>query len=97
MADYIQAWQCIGCGRVEAPQTCIGVCRDKKVFMIGKDAHEAALAQLGAMRELLETTTARLTRFALCTPRAQQYEGAYRALQRELGEVLRELRAAAAA
>ena len=22
---YVAAWQCIGCGKIEAPQTCIGV------------------------------------------------------------------------
>ena len=44
MTDYLQAWQCIGCGKLEAPQTCIGVCRDKKVFLVGKDEHDAALA-----------------------------------------------------
>jgi len=24
----LNAWQCIGCGKIEAPQNCIGVCRD---------------------------------------------------------------------
>ena len=36
MIDTIDAWQCIGCGKIEAPQTCIGVCRDRKVYFIGK-------------------------------------------------------------
>ena len=22
---YVAAWQCMGCGKIEAPQTCIGV------------------------------------------------------------------------
>jgi hypothetical protein len=35
MGDYIQAWQCIGCGRIEAPQTCVGVCRDRKILRVG--------------------------------------------------------------
>jgi hypothetical protein len=31
MKDYVKAWQCIGCGKIEAPQACIGVCQDRKV------------------------------------------------------------------
>ena len=34
MGDYIQAWQCIGCGKIEAPQTCVGVCRDRKILLV---------------------------------------------------------------
>ena len=31
MSEHTKAWQCIGCGRIEAPQTCIGICEDCKV------------------------------------------------------------------
>jgi len=30
-SEVVEAWQCIGCGRVELPQPCIGVCQDRKV------------------------------------------------------------------
>ena len=46
MGDYINAWQCIGCGKIEAPQTCIGVCQDRKVQLVPLDEHEAALAEI---------------------------------------------------
>jgi hypothetical protein len=46
MNDYVKAWQCIGCGKIEAPQTCIGVCQDRKVEFVYADEHEEALAQL---------------------------------------------------
>ena len=26
--DIVTVWQCIGCGRIEAPQPGIGVCQD---------------------------------------------------------------------
>jgi uracil-DNA glycosylase len=29
--SYVKAWQCVGCGKIEAPQTCIGICQDRKV------------------------------------------------------------------
>jgi hypothetical protein len=39
MTDYVKAWQCIGCGKIEAPQTCIGVCQS--IFQVN---HENATA-----------------------------------------------------
>ena len=29
-AERIVAWQCIGCGRLEGPQPCVGVCQDAR-------------------------------------------------------------------
>lgn len=35
--DPIEGWQCIGCGRVDAPRPCIGVCQDKRVALVKAD------------------------------------------------------------
>lgn len=85
MTDYIQAWQCIGCGRIEAPQTCLGICRDRKILMIGKEDHERALAEL---RARLTRAHERLLRFGCSTPREGQWERSFRALQNEVRAVL---------
>jgi hypothetical protein len=61
MNAYVKAWQCIGCGKIEAPQTCIGVCQDRKVEFVYAFEHEEALAQLSVARRQAE---------ALGTPRA---------------------------
>jgi hypothetical protein len=29
MSEPVWAWQCIHCGSIEAPQTCIGICRHR--------------------------------------------------------------------
>ena len=63
MTDWLQAWQCIGCGQIEAPQPCIGVCRDKKVLMVGKEEHERALAESAALRAQIRRAHAMLKRF----------------------------------
>jgi len=94
MTDFIQAWQCIGCGKIEAPQPCIGVCRDRKVFMVGKDDHERVLAEREALRESLAKARAMLQRFGLAKPREDQWERSWRALQAELREALAVLDAA---
>lgn len=44
MSDRVKAWQCIGCGRIEAPQTCIGICQDRKVEFVYAAEHQEALA-----------------------------------------------------
>jgi len=94
MAEYIQAWQCIGCGKIEAPQPCIGVCRDRKVLFIGKDEHEAALAEIARLREQLQSAASRLRRFGLAAPRAGQWEAAYTALRDEARALIAQLDAA---
>lgn len=87
MVDYIPAWQCIGCGKIEAPQTCIGVCQDRKVFLVGKAEHEAALAEIARLRARLDRAAALLLRFERAAPKPRQWERSYRALQEQVREV----------
>ena len=88
MTDTIEAWQCIGCGRVEAPQTCIGVCRDRKVQLVGLADFEQARAEADALRRQLAEVRARLQRFALAKPNEGRWDAAWHALQEQLREVL---------
>lgn len=83
MTDYIQAWQCIGCGKIEAPQPCIGVCRDRKILMVAKDEHERLAAELAEARSLVRVAIDMLGRVAHSTPREGQWERSYRALQEQ--------------
>jgi hypothetical protein len=78
MADYVKAWQCIGCGSIEAPQTCIGICEHRKVQFVYAFEHEAALAHERRRADALETVVRQLAR---STPRAGEWERSYRALQ----------------
>lgn len=94
MAEYIQAWQCIGCGKIEAPQPCIGVCRDRKVFFIGKGEHEAALGEIARLRAQLRSVASHLQRFGLAAPRPGQWEAAYTALRDEVRALVADLDAA---
>ena len=72
--DRLHAWQCIGCGRLDAPQPCVGVCEDRRVELVPAaeyrrlwDRHQAALALL--------------QRIAHVQPRAGQFEAAWTAVQ----------------
>lgn len=92
-AGYVQAWQCIGCGRIEAPQPCIGVCRDRKVLLVGKEEHDCALAEIQRLRTALAGASTMLLRFGAATPHSGQWENSYRALQVQVREVLAVLKA----
>ena len=69
MATVIKAWQCIGCGRVEGPAQCLGICEDRPVRLVS-----------AADYEKLE---AFVRRCAQSRPRDGQWERSYRALQRD--------------
>ena len=93
MADYILAWQCMGCGKIEAPQPCIGVCRDRKILMVSKDEHEAVVTQLQQARALVRVAIDMLGRVAHSTPKEGQWERSYRALQEQARAAIVELEA----
>jgi hypothetical protein len=82
-ADIVKAWQCIGCGKIEAPQTCVGICQDRKVELVYAHDHRALLEY--AMR-----AEALVRQIALITPRAGEWERSYRALQEKARQLLAE-------
>ncbi len=85
--ERIKAWQCIGCGRVEAPQTCIGVCEDRRVELVRAEEADALAARV----EQLEQFVRQLARI---TPREGEWERSYRALQARARELLAALQLA---
>jgi hypothetical protein len=93
MTEYIQAWQCIGCGKIEAPQPCIGVCRDRKILMVAKDEHERVAEELAQARVLVRTAIDMLGRVVHSTPREGQWERSYRALQEQARTAIAKLEA----
>jgi hypothetical protein len=80
MTERVKAWQCIGCGRIEAPQTCVGVCEFNRIEMIYAFEHEQALEAERARCARFEALVRQLARI---TPRAGEWERSYRALQEQ--------------
>jgi hypothetical protein len=89
MSERITAWRCIGCGRLEAAQPCIGVCQDRPVDLVFAADHEEALAQLAAARSQAEALVRFVREVAYTTPRQGEWERTYRALQRRARAALR--------
>jgi len=34
MTPRFNAWQCIGCGRIDGPQACVGICQDRNTELV---------------------------------------------------------------
>ena len=81
MTEYVKAWQCIGCGKIEAPQTCVGVCQDRKVELVYAHDHRAVLAQTQLKLAAAESL---LRQIACVTPRLGEWERSYLALQQRV-------------
>lgn len=95
MTDYVKAWQCIGCGKIEAPQTCVGICQDRKVQFVYAFEHEEVLAQARHAQLRTEALEAVIRQLAFTTPRNGEWERSYRALQEQARRVLSTLASAA--
>lgn len=81
MTERITAWQCIGCGRIDGAQPCVGVCQDRRVDFVPASEYDALLAQLTLAQTRLEALAALARELAFTTPRAGEFERNYRALQ----------------
>lgn len=54
-----KVWQCIGCGRIDDPQPCVGICRDEKVEYVLASEHDAAVKELVKLARAIAQTTPR--------------------------------------
>src|SRR4051794_1881129 len=79
--ETISAWQCIGCGRIEAPQTCIGVCPDRRVGFVHAGEHAPSRAELQVTRHERDALRALVRTLAFSRPRDGEWERSYSALQ----------------
>ncbi len=57
--ERFKAWQCIGCGRIDGPAQCVGVCQDRPVELVNADevlrAWQAVEALVGVVRTIAHT------------------------------------------
>src|SRR5450759_146184 len=88
MTERITAWQCIGCGRIEGAQPCVGICQDRKTDFVYASDHDEVLAQLALARQRAEALAALVRQLACTTPRNGAWERTYRALQARARQTL---------
>ena len=95
MGERISALFCVGCGRVDVPETCVGAC-DERTFdlVLAKDYDtagtqvSAALRQADTLRTFLHRLVAEIPEPG--TPAANDWEESRRTLQAEAKLVLHE-------
>jgi len=88
MTERITAWQCIGCGRIEGPRPCIGVCEDRRTEFVYAADHDAVLAQLAAARSEAEELKVLVRQIAHMKPRPGECERTWDALQARARQAL---------
>lgn len=81
MTETFQAWQCIGCGKIDGPAQCIGVCQDRAVELVNAADFRAAQARAAALEEVVR-------RIALTFPKDGEWERTWRALQEQAKQAL---------
>ena len=74
MVETIEGWRCIGCGKVDAPRPCIGVCQDKRVELVLAEDY----AELAWRVEQLEEALALIARIS---PKPEKLDASWAALQ----------------
>ncbi len=79
----VEAWQCIGCGRIEGPQPCIGVCQDRKVQFVPEAEYARLVERLAAAEARQAALDAFVRRLVRTHPRAGAWEQSYRTLQEQ--------------
>jgi len=88
--DIVTVWQCIGCGRIEAPQPCIGVCQDRQERFVAAADHEEALARLHTAQRKAAALESLMLRLTLTSPRDRKWERCYTTFQAEARRLLSE-------
>lgn len=86
--DTIKGWQCIGCGRVEAPANCVGICQDRKVELVGAWDYAEVVVALEEANKRIAALESALGRLAHVTPREGTWKESYLALQRHARKLL---------
>ena len=84
MTEKTTAWQCAGCGRLDSDATCMGVCQDRKVVLVSAADYEEAQRQIDELRLFIR-------QLANVSPRGENWERSYKALQERARRLLAEL------
>jgi hypothetical protein len=79
--EFATTWWCAGCGGIDAPQPCLGVCIWRTVEWVNSLTYLKERAGALAERDAEQRLRGLVRRIACLTPRAGQWERGWRALQ----------------
>jgi hypothetical protein len=81
MVEYLQALECLGCGRLDGPRPCVGICQDHIVDLVYAQDYKEALAQAERTQQQAKALEDLVRQLAWTTPRSGEWERSYRTLQ----------------
>ena len=81
MTERVQAWQCMGCGKLDSDATCLGVCQDRKVVLVSASDYDEARREVDELRLFIR-------QLANVSPRGESWERSYKALQERARRLL---------
>lgn len=81
MTERLQAWQCIGCGKLESDAQCLGICQDRKVVVVSAADYDEAIRTVEELRLFIR-------QLALVSPRGENWEATYRSMQERARRLL---------
>ena len=88
MTTRLLAWECVGCGRIEGPRPCVGVCEDRRTAFVYAADYDVVLAQLGAARNEAQELRELMRQIAHTTPRQGECERTWLALRARAARLL---------
>lgn len=88
MTERVTAWQCIGCGRIEGAQPCVGICEDRRTEFVYASDHDAVVADQAALRQQAEALTVLVRQIAHTTPHEGECERTWSALRARARQAL---------
>jgi hypothetical protein len=86
--EPIDGWQCIGCGRVDAPRPCIGVCQDKRVALVKAGDYVLLEARYVVLERRHEELRAFLGLISQIRPSPNGWEKSFLAMQAQARALL---------
>lgn len=81
MTEIIKAWRCIGCGRIESEQNCLGICEDRRAEIVDADVYRDALARAEALERQRRALEGLVKQLAHVTPSEGHWKDSWEALQ----------------
>jgi hypothetical protein len=84
----VATWACRTCGRIEAPQPCVGICVKNRTEMFAAADHDEILAAAADAHRRAEQLGALVRKLAWATPHRDQYARSHRALRTEAHKLL---------
>ena len=81
MTERVNAWQCVGCGRLDSDATCLGICQDRKVVLVSAADYDRAQKEISELRLFIR-------QLALVSPRGDEWERSYKAMQQRARRLL---------